>query len=80
MRTQNLATWEHIRTNAVNSLDTSRPAATDAADWLRSDRKPDSPVPATAGDARAEVCELVSQIKELTGRAKTGTPNGAVTT
>lgn len=70
MRTQDLPTWDDIRANATAALTASHRTASDAADWLRSDRRPNSPVPETVGDARAEVFELIGQIKELTDRAK----------
>lgn len=70
MRADNLPTWDEIRTQATDSLEASRSAVTDAANWLRSDWKPDSPVPTTVGDARTEAFELITQIKELTDRAK----------
>lgn len=70
MRTKDLPTWDDIRGNATDALTASHHSASDAADWLRSNRNTNSPVSDTVGDARAEVFELIEQIKELTDGAK----------
>lgn len=70
MRTNDLPSWDAICSHASDALTASRRSASDAADWLRSDWHPDSTVPASVGDTKSEVFELIGQIKELTDRAK----------
>lgn len=71
MKEHELPTWDDIVDRALNSLNSSRNALSEARDWLRSDWRPlGSPSPDAAADARSDVLELVGEAKALIDRAK----------
>jgi hypothetical protein len=66
MREHELPTWNDIVDKAADSLHTARNAASEAADWMRSDWRPvGTALSDQAADARTEVFDIVRKIKDL---------------
>jgi hypothetical protein len=71
MQEHELPTWQGMFKSALQALDTSRSALSDAADWLRSDWRPlGTPLPDEAGTARQDVMDQIGRLKGEIDQAK----------